>query len=147
MAEPRSHPHSFLIRQRFSPWVVALAGLVVFAGLFLEGRKTALDDFRAKFEEHAAAHAGIMVQEMDEGILILKSVDQFCQEGHVAGREFSAFAVPLLRQHRQLGSVGWVPRVAGESAPHMKEWHGIRVPSAFASRSGVPIGLKSGPPA
>jgi diguanylate cyclase (GGDEF)-like protein/PAS domain S-box-containing protein len=92
--------------------MVVLVGLLVTAGFFLEARKRALDDFRAKFEERAAAHAGMMVKAMDEGMLILKSVGQFCQEGHGARKEFSAFVAPLLRQHRELGSVEWVPRVA-----------------------------------
>ncbi len=113
MSEPQYRPRSFLLRQCFSPWLVALVGLLVTAGFFLEGRKAVLNDFHAQFEEYAAARANMIVQEMDEGILIMKSVGQFCQEGHAAGKEFSAFVAPLLRQHRQLESVAWVSRVAG----------------------------------
>jgi diguanylate cyclase (GGDEF)-like protein/PAS domain S-box-containing protein len=109
MPEPEAGSRSLLLRRRSSPYVVVAIGLIVTIACFVWARKTALTDFAALFEEHAKVRAGMIVQEIEEGMLIVKSVGQFCEEGHTSALEFSAFTAPLLRQHPQVGNIAWVP--------------------------------------
>ena len=112
-AEPQDAPRSISVCRGTYPWLVILVGLLITAGLFLSARKAALNDSYAEFGKHAAPRAAMIVRELDEGMLITRSVGRFCQEGRVTRKEFSAFVAPLLRQYPQLGSVVWVPKTVG----------------------------------
>ena len=115
MTELRRILRLFSINGRILPWTVLFAGLLITTGLFLEGRQTALDDFGGRFEEHAIVRAYSMVREMDEAMLAIRDIGQFCQKEREVKSRFSAFAGPLLKHHSQLDAVGWIPKVAGTS--------------------------------
>lgn len=112
MSEPHGSSGPLLLCRRFCPLMVVVVGLLATAICFVWARKASLQDFRTKFEEQAAARASMIVREMDKGMLIVKSVGQFCREGHTGQQEFSAFSAPLLMQHPEVGNVAWVPGVA-----------------------------------
>lgn len=91
-------------------WMMLFVGIAATSAVFLEVRREALSDFRARFEANSTVSARRLIFEMEESLAMMRAVARSLPKpGALSGASFSAVTSPFLAAREDIGGMGWVP--------------------------------------
>jgi two-component system cell cycle sensor histidine kinase/response regulator CckA len=93
--------------------IIILAGMLVTAVLYGDGRKSALENLHKQFAVDAATCAGIITNALQAHLLDLEALDRFFNASlQVDRRQFTKFVAPALKTRPGVQAFEWIPQVA-----------------------------------
>jgi len=100
------------LRRYKAPVIIILAGLLLVAVLYREGRKSALGNLDKQFAVDAATRAKIITTALQTHLIDLDALHRFYDASvRVDRREFNKFVAPTLKMRPGVQAFEWIPRV------------------------------------
>jgi PAS domain S-box-containing protein len=95
-----------------APLIIILAGILLIAVLFWEGRKTALENLHKQFAVDAATCASIVTNALQSHLIVLEALSRFYNASiQVDRRQFNKFVAPTLKTRPGVQAFAWIPRI------------------------------------
>jgi PAS domain S-box-containing protein len=94
------------------PVIIILAGMLLIAVLYWEGRKSAQENLEKQFAVDAATRASIIINALQTHLVDLEAVRRLYNASiQVDRREFTNFVTPALKTRPGVQAFEWIPRV------------------------------------
>jgi len=101
--------------------IIILAGMLLVAVLYQEGRKSALENLNKQFAVDSATRAGIITNALQAHLIDLDALHRFYNASiHVDRRQFTKFVAPTLKTRPGVQAFEWIPRVLQTECPHFE---------------------------
>jgi two-component system, cell cycle sensor histidine kinase and response regulator CckA len=95
-----------------APVIIMLAGMLLMAVLYREGRQSALENLHKEFTVDAAMRAGMITNALQDHCLDLEGLQRFYHaSSQVDRRQFNQFVAPALKTRPGIQAFEWIPRV------------------------------------
>jgi PAS domain S-box-containing protein len=103
------------------PLIIILAGMLLVAVLYQEGRKSALENLNKQFAVDAATRAGIIINALTAHLIDLDALHRFYSAStQVERRQFTEFVAPTLKNRPGVQAFEWIPRVPQSERPRFE---------------------------
>jgi CHASE1-domain containing sensor protein len=114
------------------PLIVLVSGIILTFLVFLMAKSDETKAFRYDFDSDASSQANLIKHELDEGFIIIKSLQLFYNGSKsVELDEFTSFATPLLNEDSILKALEWVKAVNDNERASFEEANKSRAPDKF----------------
>jgi PAS domain S-box-containing protein len=105
-----------------APLIIILAGMLLIAVLYQEGRKSALENLDKQFALDSTTRVDIITNALQAHLIDLEALlHQFLNASlHVDRRQFTEFLAPTLKNRPGVQAFEWIPRVPQSERPRFE---------------------------